>query len=125
VNIGSINGYCGEPNQLAYSMSKAALQTMSRNLGDALGRTGVRVNHLVVGWVASENEKKLKIKEGLPTDWYENPPLEYVPTGKMTEPDDVARVAIFWLCDASRPFTGGIIELEQYPMIGRNSLKEE
>ena len=38
LNIGSINGYCGEANQLAYSISKGALITLSRNLADALGR---------------------------------------------------------------------------------------
>ena len=38
LNIGSVNGYCGEANLLAYSMSKGGLMTMSRNLADALGR---------------------------------------------------------------------------------------
>src|SRR5687767_12191147 len=44
LNIGSINGFCGEANQLAYSISKGALITLSRNLADALGRDKVRVN---------------------------------------------------------------------------------
>src|SRR6476646_4692826 len=43
LNIGSINGYCGEANQLAYSLSKGALITFSRNLADALGRDRVWV----------------------------------------------------------------------------------
>ncbi len=124
LNIGSINGYCGEPNQLAYSMSKGALLTMSRNLADALGPVGVRVNHFVLGWVLSENERKLKIKEGLPSDWHEHPPRAFVPTGKMTRPADVAAAAVFWLSEASRPFSGCVVELEQYPMIGRNPPKE-
>src|SRR5262249_44804778 len=44
LNIGSVNGYCGEANLLAYSISKGGLMTLSRNLADALGRDGVRVN---------------------------------------------------------------------------------
>jgi NAD(P)-dependent dehydrogenase (short-subunit alcohol dehydrogenase family) len=59
LNIGSINGYCGEANQLAYSVSKGALITLSRNLADALGRQRVRVNHFNLGWVLSPNEYKL------------------------------------------------------------------
>ncbi len=65
LNIGSINAYTGEANQLAYSISKGALMTLSRNLADALGRQGIRVNHFNVGWVLTANEYKLKISEGL------------------------------------------------------------
>ncbi|MBT7982957.1 MAG: SDR family NAD(P)-dependent oxidoreductase, partial [Akkermansiaceae bacterium] len=38
VNIGSVNAYSGESNLLAYSVSKGALMTMTRNLGDTLHR---------------------------------------------------------------------------------------
>jgi len=45
VNIGSVNAYCGEPDLLPYSISKGALMTMTRNLGDTLHRQyGVRIN---------------------------------------------------------------------------------
>jgi NAD(P)-dependent dehydrogenase (short-subunit alcohol dehydrogenase family) len=124
VNIGSVNGFGGESNQLAYAMSKGALLTMSRNLADALGRDGVRVNHLVVGWVLSENERRLKQAEGMPAGWSDHPPPTYVPSGRMTSPDEVAGAAAYWLSDESRPFSGGAIELEQYPMLGRNPPKE-
>ena len=36
LNIGSVNAYCGESNLLPYSISKGALMTMTRNLGDTL-----------------------------------------------------------------------------------------
>lgn len=124
INIGSINGYGGEVNQLAYAISKAGLQVLSRNLGDALAAEGIRVNHFVLGWVLTENEKKLKISEGLPDGWWEKQPREFVPTGKMTRPADVAAAAVFWLSDESRPFSGNTIELEQFPPIGRIPLKE-
>src|SRR5205085_1508621 len=38
LNIGSVNAYSGEPNLLAYSITKGALMTMTRNLGDTLFR---------------------------------------------------------------------------------------
>lgn len=124
VNIGSVNAYTGEPRQLAYSMSKAALMTMSRNLANVLAPELVRVTHFNVGWVLTENERKLKISEGLPTDWHVHPETEHVPTGRMTQPEEVARHIAFWLSDLSRPISGSVIDLEQYPVIGRIPLKE-
>jgi NAD(P)-dependent dehydrogenase (short-subunit alcohol dehydrogenase family) len=38
LNIGSVNAYSGEPNLLAYSVSKGGLMTLTRNLGDTLHR---------------------------------------------------------------------------------------
>jgi NAD(P)-dependent dehydrogenase (short-subunit alcohol dehydrogenase family) len=124
VNIGSINAYTGEPRQLAYSMSKAALMTMSRNLANVLAPDRVRVTHFNVGWVITPNEYKLKMTEGLSEGWSDRPEPEHVPSGRMTQPEEIAAHAIFWLSDESRPISGSVIELEQYPIIGRIPLKE-
>lgn len=124
INIGSINAYTGEARQLAYSMSKGALMTMSRNLANVLAVDHVRVNHFNVGWVITPNEYKLKMSEGLPEGWSDNPDVEDVPTGKMTQPEQIAAHAVFWLSDESRPISGSVIDLEQYPIIGRIPLKE-
>ena len=124
VNIGSINAYTGEARQLDYSMSKAALMTMSRNLANALAMDQVRINHFNVGWVLTPNEYQLKMREGLPEGWSDNPNPEDVPRGTMTQPHEIAAHAVFWLSDDSRPITGSVIDLEQYPVIGRIPLKE-
>ena len=124
VNIGSINAYTGEPRQLAYAMSKAALMAMSRNLANTFAVDQVRVNHFNVGWVLSENERKLKIAEGLPADFYLQRDVDNVPYGRMTMPEDIARHVAFWLSDQSIPISGSVMELEQYPIFGRIPLKE-
>jgi NAD(P)-dependent dehydrogenase (short-subunit alcohol dehydrogenase family) len=124
LNIGSINGYCGEANQLAYSISKGALITLTRNLADALGRDRVRVNQFNLGWVLSPNEYKLKISEGLPADWPEHPPAAFAPSGRLMTPQQIAAAAVYWVGDESRPVSGTVLELEQYPVIGRNPVKE-
>jgi NAD(P)-dependent dehydrogenase (short-subunit alcohol dehydrogenase family) len=124
LNIGSINGLGGEANQLAYSISKGALITMSRNLADALGRDKVRVNHFNVGWVLSPNEYKLKMSEGLPPDWPDHPPAAFAPSGRLMTPELIAAAAVFWIGDESRPISGSVLEVEQYPVVGRNPLKE-
>ncbi|MDB5301203.1 MAG: short-chain dehydrogenase [Phycisphaerales bacterium] len=123
LSIGSINGYCGEANQLAYSISKGGLMTLTRNLADAHGRDKVRFNQLNLGWVLSENEYRLKIKEGMPEDWPERPPAAFAPSGKIMSPETIATAAIYWLSDESRPVSGSVLEIEQYPVIGRNPVK--
>ncbi len=125
VNIGSINAYTGEPKLLAYSMSKGALMTMSRNLANVLAPRRVRVNHLNVGWVLTPNEYQLKLNDGQPEGWSDRPNPEFVPSGKMTRPEQIAAHVAFWLSDDSRPISGSVVELEQYPIIGRNPSKEE
>lgn len=124
VNIGSVNAYTGEAKLLAYSVSKGALMTLSRNLANVLAVDKVRVNHLNVGWVITPNEYEIKRGEGLPENWPEVPDLVNVPSGRMTQPDEVAAHVVFWLSDESRPISGAVLEVEQYPIIGRIPLKE-
>jgi NAD(P)-dependent dehydrogenase (short-subunit alcohol dehydrogenase family) len=123
LNIGSMNAYSGEGNLLAYSMSKGALMTMSRNLADYLGYDQVRVTHFNVGWVLTTNEYQYKLKDGLPKDWPDHVDPMYAPSGKLLKPEEIAAAAVYWLSDESRPISGTVLELEQYPIIGRNPTK--
>jgi NAD(P)-dependent dehydrogenase (short-subunit alcohol dehydrogenase family) len=124
LNIGSLNAYCGESKLLAYAMSKGAMMTMTRNLADAYSREHIRINQLNLGWTLSENEIKLKIKDGLPEDWYKNVSKTFAPTGSLMTPEQVAPHAVHWLSDLSAPVSGAVCEIEQYPVIGRNPAKE-
>ena len=123
LNIGSVNGYCGERNQLAYSVSKGGLVTLTRNLADAHGAEGIRVNLLNVGWTLTANEFALKKKEGLPDDWPSRLPKATAPGGRLLSPEDVAWAAVYFLSDEAGLINGSIVDLEQYPMIGRNPPK--
>ena len=122
VNIGSINAHCGQTNLLVYSATKGGLMTMTRNLGDALGAEGIRVNQLNVGWTKTETEDATRQSRGFPEGWDQRVPPIYAPSGKLLYPDDVARHAVFWASDYSAPANGQVYELEQYPLIGRNLL---
>ncbi len=123
LNIGSINAYTGESNLLAYSVSKGALITLSRNLADTLCYDGVRVNHNNVGWVLTPNEYPYKLKDGLPADRPDNIPAQYAPTGRIMKPEEIAAAAVYWLSDESRPISGSVVDIEQYPFVGRNPTK--
>ena len=125
LNIGSVNAWSGEPNLLAYSMSKGALMTMTRNLGDTLHReNGVRVNQINPGWVLTETEIQRKKAQGLSAHWFEDIPTVYAPAGRILAPAEIAAAAIYWLADESGPVSGQVVDLEQHPMIGRNPPKD-
>jgi len=125
LNIGSVNAYSGEPNLFAYSVSKGALMTMTRNLGDTLHREhGVRVNQVNPGWVLTEKEKQRKKEHGLAEDWYKDLPAVYAPSGRILWPAEIAAAAIYWLADESGPISGQVVDLEQHPFIGRNPPKD-
>ena len=124
VNIGSVNAYSGEPNLLAYSASKGALMTMTRNLGDTLHRDyGIKVNQINPGWVLSEGEKKRKIAEGMDDDWFSKLGKDEAPSGRMISPEDIAFTTVNFLTDQFGPISGQVIELSQFPFIGRNAPK--
>ena len=38
-------------------------------------------------------------------------------------PEEIAAAAVYWIGDESRPISGSVLELEQYPVIGRNPAK--
>lgn len=125
LNIGSVNAYSGEPNLFAYSVSKGALMTMTRNLGDTLHREdGVRVNQINPGWVLTETETQRKKDHGLAPDWFTKVPRVYAPSGRILWPKEIAAAAIYWLADESGPISGQVVDLEQHPFIGRNPPKD-
>jgi NAD(P)-dependent dehydrogenase (short-subunit alcohol dehydrogenase family) len=125
LNIGSVNAWSGEPNLFAYSVSKGALMTLTRNLGDTLMREdGVRVNQINPGWVLTEREAARKKADGLADDWYRHVPRVYAPAGRILWPSEIAAAVVYWLSDESGPISGQIVDLEQHPFIGRNPPKD-
>ena len=72
INIGSVNAYIGEPKLMAYSASKGALMTLTKNTASYLNRYRIRVNQLNVGWTDTPNEHRVKTQEeGKGGDWIE------------------------------------------------------
>lgn len=123
LNIGSVNAYAGESTLLAYSISKGAMQTMTRNLANAQGVNGVRVNQINPGWVLTEREDRDQVKKGLEPGWHQRLEREAIPSGAMTTSAQMGEAAIYWLSDESKPFTGSVVDLEQFSIIGRNPEK--
>ena len=121
VNIGSVNSWSGEPNLLPYSISKGALMTMSRNLGDSLFRDyGIRVNQVNPGWVLTEHELINQRAQGKEDTWHQNIPAIFNPSGNLFTPGQMASAVLYLLSDEAGPVSGQVLDVEQYPMVGRN-----
>jgi NAD(P)-dependent dehydrogenase (short-subunit alcohol dehydrogenase family) len=123
LNIGSVNALSGEATLLDYSISKGALQTLTRNLANAHASDGVRFTHFNVGWVLTEREYAMQVAEGQPADWPERVPKVFAPSGRLMKPEDIAAACVYWLSDESRPINGAVVDLEQYSIHGRNPVK--
>lgn len=123
LNIGSINAHSGQANLLDYSLSKGAMQTLSRNLANAHAEDRVRVNHLNVGWVLTAREYAHQIEHGMGPDWPQHIPAQFAPWGRLMTPEEIASAAVYWLGDESRPVSGAVVDLEQFSLIGRNPNK--
>jgi NAD(P)-dependent dehydrogenase (short-subunit alcohol dehydrogenase family) len=123
LNIGSVNALSGEATLLDYSISKGALQTLSRNLANAHATEGVRFNHFNVGWVLTEREYAMQVGEGQPVDWPERLPKAFAPSGRIMKPEEIAAASVYWLSDESRPVNGAVVDIEQFCIHGRNPVK--
>ena len=116
INIGSVNAYIGEPKLMAYSASKGALMTLTKNTASYLNRYRIRVNQLNVGWTDTPAEHRVKTQEeGKGDNWLEEA-ARTRPFGRLLVPQDIALAALYFASDESECITGSVLDLEQYPV---------
>jgi NAD(P)-dependent dehydrogenase (short-subunit alcohol dehydrogenase family) len=113
VNIITMASHGGAPELTAYSASKAALATLTRNAGHQLQGDRIRVNGLNIGWTATDGEHVVQTGEGEPDDWLAAADAS-APLGRLLRPDeDIAPMVTYLLSDASRMVTGSVMDFDQ------------
>ena len=112
VNIGSASARAGQPFLAAYSASKAALSTLTRNSGFALMRNRVRVNQLDIGWMLSDHEKTIQLQESGDPDWQAKAEAG-LPFGRLLDPAEVAKAVLWLASDDSGMMTGSVVHFDQ------------
>ncbi len=115
VNISSVNSTCGFPILCAYSASKGALNTLTKNNANDLRQHRIRVNGINLGWTDTPAEHQVKIKEGAPENWLEIAEAES-PFGRLLKVADVARLNLYLMSDESGILTGSLIDYTQRVM---------
>lgn len=94
------------PDHAVYAGSKAAVAAFSRNWAIELKPRRIRVNILSPGPVETEILGKLGVS-GAERPAFEDHMASLIPAGRMGQPDELARAALFLASDASS-FINGI-----------------
>jgi NAD(P)-dependent dehydrogenase (short-subunit alcohol dehydrogenase family) len=107
VNVSSVEGLFGWDNHSAYSASKGALMSWSRQLANELGTTGVRFNSILPGAVMTSLQAKRIATEG-PDFLARTTNLHIIP--RMQEPEEVAAAIAFLVSDDASFMTGATLD---------------
>lgn len=104
VNISSANAHFSSPGDIVYAMSKAAVESMTRNMAEAIARRGLRVNAVIPGFTDN----------GHPA--FADPAVrEYMSSfavlGDVASPVHVADAVLFLLSDAAARTTGAVLDV--------------
>ena len=105
INISSVAGLMGNPGQVNYSSSKAALGGFTKSLAKELGSRNINVNSIAPGFIDTEMTEFLDhdAKELLKKD---------IPLNRLGNTDDISELAFFLASDQAQYITGQTISVD-------------
>ncbi|MEI7013110.1 SDR family NAD(P)-dependent oxidoreductase [Leptospira licerasiae] len=102
INISSIVSDIPVPNSVVYASTKGALDTVSQVLALELSSKKIRVNTIAPGGVETEGAHRL----GMIGSDMEKMIISKTPLGRLGQPEDIAKVALFLASEDSYWLTG-------------------
>jgi NAD(P)-dependent dehydrogenase (short-subunit alcohol dehydrogenase family) len=106
VTISSGTSMIGESTRVAYGVSKAALNQLTRHLAVRYGRDGIRANAIAPGFILTATAAA-----NVPADVQQRL-AEANPTRRLGTPADIARVVVFLCSDASAYVNGQVLQVD-------------
>ena len=105
INISSVSGLMGNPGQVNYSSSKAALGGFTKSLAKELGSRNINVNSIAPGFIDTDMTEFLdhEAKESLKKD---------IPLNRLGNTDDISELAFFLASDQAQYITGQTISVD-------------
>ena len=103
INISSINGQKGQAGQVNYSAAKAGDLGFTKALAQEGARAGITVNAICPGYIGTDMVKAIDPKvlaERI---------IPQIPVGRLGEPAEIARIAVFLASDDAGFITGSTI----------------
>jgi 3-oxoacyl-[acyl-carrier protein] reductase len=95
INIGSVVASMAPPNSAIYSGTKGAVDSITISLSKELGARKIRVNSLNPGMVETEGATAL----GFIESDFAKQVAAMTPLGRIGQPDDIAKIAVFLASD--------------------------
>ncbi len=106
INVSSIVSTRAIPQSVVYSATKGALDSVTRVLAAELGPRKIRVNSIAPGMVETEGTHSA----GFIGSDFEAQAKASTPLGRIGQPDDIARIAVFLASDDAGWISGERIE---------------
>jgi 3-oxoacyl-[acyl-carrier protein] reductase len=97
INVSSVVSDNPPPNSVIYAATKGALDVVTKVLAKELGARNIRVNTIAPGGVDTEGSRTL----GMIGSEFEEGIVANTPLGRIGQPDDIAKVAVFLASDAA------------------------
>jgi NAD(P)-dependent dehydrogenase (short-subunit alcohol dehydrogenase family) len=104
VNIGSIAGLRGSAGSAIYSATKAVIHSFTKSWADEYGPSGVRVNAVAPGPIATERQLEFADHVG--------PMLARIPSRRMSTPEEVAAAVLFLTSDDAANIRGTVLSVD-------------
>ncbi len=108
INISSINGTIAFPQRLAYCVSKAGVNMLTKVLAIEWAAGGVRVNAIAPGYIKTEIVRTLAEQKILD----EAVLARRTPMGRLGIPEEVAEAAVYLASDAASFVTGAVLTVD-------------
>ena len=105
INISSVSGLMGNPGQVNYASSKAALNGFTKSLAKEVGSRNITVNSVAPGYIETDMTAFLdnKSKENV---------IKNIPLGRFGNVDDVSQMVMFLASDEASYITGQTISVD-------------
>ena len=105
INISSISGLMGNPGQVNYSSSKAALNGFTKSLAKEVGSRNITVNCVAPGFIDTDMTSYIGENE-------RNEILKKIPLNKFGSPEDISKLVMFLMSDQASYITGQTISID-------------
>jgi 3-oxoacyl-[acyl-carrier protein] reductase len=104
INLSSVVAESGNPGQVVYSSSKAALLGMTRTLAREYASRGITVNAVAPGFIETDMTADLpdQAKQGI---------IDQTPLGRIGRPEEVAAAVVFLASEEASYITGQVVRV--------------
>jgi NAD(P)-dependent dehydrogenase (short-subunit alcohol dehydrogenase family) len=111
INVSSIYGLVGAPQQSVYCSAKGAVVQLTRSLAIECAQQGIRINCVCPGYTTTETAQ----------GWFDAQPdpahqleafLQTIPQNRAVSPEEVAELTLFLVSDASASITGQMVPID-------------